>query len=319
VRVGVIGRGFGASVVAPAFESVEGCEVVDVVTARDDAAVAALCRREDLDLISVHSPPFMHLAHVRRAIDAGHAVLCDKPLGQDAEDAQSMCELAQEAGVVALVNYDNRYHPVRQRVRELVRTGAIGQPEHLSYVAMLSYSKIPLRPWGWLFDASRGGGWLLALGAHEIDFVRWVFGDVVETSGQLRTEITERPEADGTMRRCTADDGFVVVLRCAGGVTAVIDSTSVAPTDLDHKMVVVGSAGVLEVSQDRQLLLHNLEGTEELFRFELGSNGSFVAQKAWAAVVRDVVREGASRPDAPTFADGLASAKIMDEVRRFDS
>ena len=65
VRVGVIGTGFGASSVAPAFEATDDCAVVEVVTPRDDAAVAALCARADVDLISVHSPPFLHLEHVR--------------------------------------------------------------------------------------------------------------------------------------------------------------------------------------------------------------------------------------------------------------
>jgi predicted dehydrogenase len=50
VRVGVIGTGFGADVVVPAFSVTSGCEVVDIVTPRDDAAVAALCARTDVDL-----------------------------------------------------------------------------------------------------------------------------------------------------------------------------------------------------------------------------------------------------------------------------
>ena len=65
------------------FDSTPGCEVVDVVSARDDAGVANLCDRDDLDLLAVHSPPFLHAPHVRRGIAGGHAVLCDKPFGVD--------------------------------------------------------------------------------------------------------------------------------------------------------------------------------------------------------------------------------------------
>ena len=90
VRVGVIGLGIGARVVAPVFEETEGCTVVDLVSPRDDEAVRALCARTDVDLISVHSPPFLHLDHVRRAIEGGHAVLCDKPFGVNAAEAQVM-------------------------------------------------------------------------------------------------------------------------------------------------------------------------------------------------------------------------------------
>jgi predicted dehydrogenase len=95
VRVGVIGTGFGARVVAPVFAATEGCDVVDVVSARDAKAVAELCRR-DLDLVSVHSPPFLHAEHVRAAIDAGHHVLCDKPFGVRRRAAE-MLDLAGAA------------------------------------------------------------------------------------------------------------------------------------------------------------------------------------------------------------------------------
>ena len=100
VRVGVIGRGIGAHVVAPVFEETDGCTVVDVVSPRDDDAVTALCARDDVDLISVHSPPFLHLDHVRRAIERGHAVLCDKPFGVNALEAEEMHDLARRRGDV---------------------------------------------------------------------------------------------------------------------------------------------------------------------------------------------------------------------------
>ena len=90
MRVGVIGRGFGERVVAPAFQAVDGSEVVDVVSPRDAVAVDSLCRRTDVDLIAVHSPPFLHLEHVRRAVEGGHDVLCDKPFGRSAGEAAEM-------------------------------------------------------------------------------------------------------------------------------------------------------------------------------------------------------------------------------------
>ena len=66
--------------------------------ARDATAVAELCR--DLDLVSVHSPPFLHVEHVRAAIGAGHHVLCDKPFGVHADEAAEMLELADAGEVV---------------------------------------------------------------------------------------------------------------------------------------------------------------------------------------------------------------------------
>jgi predicted dehydrogenase len=313
MRVGIIGRGWGERVVAPAFAATEGCQVVEVVTPRDETAVAALCGRADVDLISVHSPPFLHLEHVRRAAEAGHAVLCDKPFGRNGEDASVMCALAHEAGVLAFLNFEQRYDEGRKRLRQIVADGAIGQPEHVHWTMLLATTRAPMRPFGWLFDDSRGGGWLRAAGSHLIDFVRWNFGEVTEAYGQIRTAVLERPDANRKLHRCTADDGFVANLQTQRGVTVVIDSSSAAAVPLTPWISVVGSAGVLEVIGER-IVLHDGDGPREVFTPDTGVNSIAASQQAYAAVIRDALREGSLPPDTPTFADGLACVEVMDRL-----
>ena len=175
LRIGVIGTGFGARVVAPVFAATEGCEVVDVVSARDGAAVKELCRR-DLDLVSVHSPPFLHGEHVREAVSAGCHVLCDKPFGVNAEQAEEMHDLAEGEEVVHAVNFEFRHQPARRRVHDLVRDGSIGVVEHVQWTSTNAVFRRPLREYGWLFDRSRGGGWVGAWGSHAVDTLRWLLG-----------------------------------------------------------------------------------------------------------------------------------------------
>src|SRR5262245_14015019 len=144
IRVGIIGRGFGQRVVARAYADTEGCQVVEVVSPRDEGAVAALCARGDVDLITVHSPPFLHLDNVRRAIETGHAVVCDKPFGRHAGDAKEMWGLAEEAGVVNIANFETRFDPTRSRLRALVREGRVGNPENLQCTYIMNISRFPL-------------------------------------------------------------------------------------------------------------------------------------------------------------------------------
>lgn len=313
MRVGVIGRGFGGRVVAPAFQAIDGCEVVDVVSPRDDPAVAALCGRTDIDLVSVHSPPFLHLDHVRRAVDAGHDVLCDKPFGRSADEAVEMRDLAQAAGVLHFLNFENRYDAARRCVRAALADGAVGEPEHVACTMLMSISRSPLRPYGWLFDAEAGGGWLRAMGSHVIDFVRWTFGEVVEADGQLRTAVTERPDADGNLHRCTADDGFALTLRSDRGVSVVMDSSSAAPLHVPLSMLVVGSHGTLEEAENR-VVVRTPKGDRDLLDVEASTNPLVAAMQRYAGVVRDAVHERHVPPDAPTFDDGLACAVVMDRA-----
>ena len=316
VRVGIIGRGFGARVVAPVFGKTEGCEVVDVVSPRDGAAVRDLCRRADVDLVSVHSPPFLHLDHVRQAVQAGRAVACDKPFGRNADEATAMCDLAGEAGVVNIVNFEFRYDAVREQLRTLVQDGAVGVPQHVQSTMFTAISRTPLRPYGWLFDRERGGGWIGAFGSHVVDFARWTFGEIVGVSAELRTTVAERPDTDGTLRPCTAEDGFVATLRSEGGVTITIDTSFASPVDRPASTVVIGTDGVLETDGSERITLHTATGEPQ--DFEPNPEGADVyalPMQRWAAAVRDAVRAGEVEPGTPTFADGLACARVMDRMR----
>jgi predicted dehydrogenase len=321
VRIGVIGRGFGARVVAPVFRDTEGCEVVDIVTPRDDAAVTALCARGDVDLISVHSPPFLHRDHVRRAVEGGHAVLCDKPFGRNLADAQAMYDLAHEAGVLNFVNFEFRRHPARRKLRAILRDKVVGTVEHLQWNAFHGVWLDPSRPFGWSFDRELGGGWIRLSGSHTIDYIRWALGEIVDATGAIRTTITKRVDGEGRMRRCTAEDGYTALLKTEEGASVTIDATSTNPVERPNCVTVIGSEGVLELTnrnpreQDARIVLHTPDGSEELFSFEQGD--TYLTQmKEWAEIVRDSIRRGGAKRDAPTFGDGLACSRVMDLLVR---
>jgi predicted dehydrogenase len=314
VRIGVIGRGFGLRVVAPVFEQTQGCKVVDVVSPRDEPAVAALCARNDVDLISVHSPPFMHSQHVRWAIDGGHDVLCDKPFGRNASEAGFMHQLARDAGVVNLVNFEMRFDPVRRRLRQLIMDGCVGRPQHLLLMSWLSITRVPLRPHSWLFDAGRGGGWTGAWGSHIIDFIRWTLGDVADASGRISTAIAERPDSEGRLRRCTADDTFTAMLTTVTGSTATIDGTSAAPVSLPSHTLVIGSEGLLRVTGDRSITRYGTGGSSAEIEVDEGGGDLSFAMRRWSEVVRDSVQRGSADTAAPTFADGLACRRVLDRI-----
>jgi predicted dehydrogenase len=311
MRVGIIGTGFGNKVVVPAFEQTPDCQVVDVVSPRDEAGVTAMCSRTDLDLVSIHSPPFLHADHTRQAMEAGHAVLCDKPFGRNVAEATAMCDMARHAGTLGLLNFEFRYDEARRQLRTLVQSGAVGEPEHVQVSALLAGSRSPMRPYGWLFDRQLGGGWIGAWGSHIIDFLRWTLGEIVDSSAQLRTAVPQRPDREGQLRDCTAEDGFSATLRTSSGVTIVIDSTFAAPVTLPPAIIVVGSSGVLEQVGGR-LVRHDGAGTTE--QYEVAALSGVGTMSRWAAVVRDAVVSGSPEPAAASFADGLACRRVMDKL-----
>jgi len=313
VRIGVIGTGFGARVVAPVFAALEGCEVVEVVSARDVAAVEVMCRRTDLDLVSVHSPPFVHASDVRLALANGHSVLCDKPFAIDRREAEALLHEAVRAEVVHLVNFEFRHHPVRVRIKELVDEGAIGRPQHVHWTHLSSGSRVPLRRHGWLFERELGGGWVGAFGSHAVDFVRWVFGEIVEAEASLRTEIDQRPDASGELRPVDAEDGFSAWLRTERGVSVAIDSSFACAATFAPRLVVTGTEGVLECVADARLTLRRDDGTGRVVEVDNGPDPHLEPMRRWAAIVRDAVHDG--RQVEPSFADGLACDEVLEQLR----
>jgi predicted dehydrogenase len=316
VGVGVIGTGFGARVVAPAFDTA-GCTVVDVVSPRDPEACRALCASPEVDLVAVHSPPFLHREHVEAALAHGKHVLCDKPFGLGAADAEAMLAAAEAAGVVHALNFEFRCHPARQRLRELLADGAIGRPEHVQWFSVSAGTRVPLRRYGWLFDRDRGGGWIGAWCSHAVDALRVLFGEVAGiASCEGHVTIAERPDADGVLHRCTAEDAMTASLVLDGGVTVAIDSGFASTVNLPARLVVTGTEGVLEDVGDERLTLHRPGAAPE--RIDVPGLDDDRADRhvlpmlRWAEVVRDAVAAGT--PVAPSFADGLACRRVLDRL-----
>lgn len=309
----MIGTGFGARVVAPTFAATPGCEVVDVVSPRDPFAVEQLCRRRDLDLVSIHSPPFLHASDVELALARPHHVLCDKPFGLHADESRHMADEAQQAGIVALVNFEFRHHPVRAKVRELVLEGAVGAVEHVSWTCFSSAGRD--RPHGWLFERDKGGGWIGAWASHAVDFLRWTFGEIEEASALRRTDVGRRSDRNGVEHDCDAEDAFTATMRTASGVSIAIDTSFVAPANVPHRLVVLGGEGFLESASDSRITLWRAgEGLEEI-PVARGGGGDPHADpmRRWAEVVRDAVHDGV--PVGPTFEDGWACDVVLDRLR----
>jgi predicted dehydrogenase len=317
VNVAIIGAGFGARSVAPAFETTPGCHVVDVVSPRDEGAVRSLVARPDVDLVSVHSPPFLHARDVAFAIDAGKAVLCDKPFAMRATESAMMRDAADSAGVVHLCNFEFRYHPARVALRDALFAGAIGQLEHVQWTHMSAGTRVPLRPYGWLFDAARGGGWIGAWASHAVDTLHFLTGgDVRVVSAVRHVDIAERPDGTGEPVACTAEDGLTASL-VIDDVTVSIDSSFAATASPAPRLTLFGTEGVLEDVGDRRVRRLHPDGATDVFVH--GENdarterhGSAMAR--FAVVVRDAVENRAAPAGAPTFADGYACDLVLDQL-----
>ena len=319
-RTLIIGTGFGARVVAGCYE--EAGMTVQVVSPRDAEAVRSACA-EAFDLISVHSPPFLHAEHVNLALDHHHAVLCDKPFGISPDESRQMLERAEDAGVVHLLNFEFRYDPGRQRVKEIIDSGAIGRVVHMNWNFYNSFSRSPLRKHGWQFE-DQSGGWLRINGTHMIDAIRWMVGEIVEVDCRVRTDVAERPDKDGVMHPSTAEDAFTATLTTATGASVVIDTAWAVPGTLPDRWSVIGTDGIIDVIEAVEIYTPPLvrdthitvlkDGHAQLERIgPFEGDGHLPAMRPWAVKVREAVSNG--EQIRPSFVDGVACSEVIDRLR----
>ena len=102
--------------------------------------------------------------------------------------------------------------------------------------------------------------------------------------------MAERPDAQGQLQRCDADDGFVASLQTATGVTAVIDCSLETPVSTPERTAVFGSTGMLELD-DSGIVRRTAAGDVETYEVDMqGKVALVVSMERWAALACDAVR-----------------------------
>jgi predicted dehydrogenase len=232
VGVGVIGTGFARTTQLPAFRACEGARVVAIASGRRENAERAarefdipfatddwreVVAREDVDLVSVVTPPVTHEEMTLAAFDAGKGVLCEKPAAMNADESRRMRDRAAESRLFAHVDHELRFLPSRRRMREMILAGEVGRVRHANVLFRSDSRAAAGKAWDWWSDEKAGGGVLGAIGSHAVDALRWLLGaEVSEVSAALATHVTERVDGrTGAPRRVTTDDEATMLLRFA--------------------------------------------------------------------------------------------------------
>jgi UDP-N-acetylglucosamine 3-dehydrogenase len=148
---------------------------------------------EQLDVVSVATPNAFHAEQACAALNAGAHVLLEKPAALTMKEIDALRRTVSTSGRQLVVGFSHRFHRGNQRIRRLLRAGAIGDP----YMIRLRLAHTgPFPGWAkddWFYDPKlAGGGAMLDLGIHMIDQALWLMGpikSVQATAETLRKDI----------------------------------------------------------------------------------------------------------------------------------
>lgn len=187
LNIGVVGVGGMGTVHISNYGHIEGCRVSALCDRTPEAEQKAkdmgiplyrelsdMLREEQLDIVDVCTPTFLHKDHVTEALLAGRHVICEKPLALRYQDAKAMMDLAESQGVSLFVGQVLQYSMEAKLLHEMVadeRFGTVLDAVFIRLAACPGWIKN-----GWLFDKERSGLLPYDLHIHDLDLMISLFG-----------------------------------------------------------------------------------------------------------------------------------------------
>jgi predicted dehydrogenase len=185
--------------------------------ARHHHTLESMLLTEALDGVIIATPTCLHARQAAACIAEKLPVLVEKPIADNFDEARKLVATAKKAGVSILVGHHRRHNPLAAEARRLIRAGELGE------VLLVSGLWATLKPFGYFETPWRrqpGGGPVLINLIHEIDMLRYLFGEV----DRIGAETANRA------RGLPVEDAAVLTLRFATGVLGSIALTDAAPS-----------------------------------------------------------------------------------------
>lgn len=261
IRSAVIGTGFIGTVHVEALRRI-GVQVAGVLGSSPERGIEraaalgvphayptleAILEDPSVDVVHVTSPNHLHVPQARAILAAGKHVVCEKPLAMTAEESAGLVVDAERSGLVNAVNFNQRFYPLHQHVRELVADGGLGD---IRFVTGRYFQDWLLRDtdWNWRLEPDKGGALRAVgdIGSHWIDLVQFLTGRrIVEVMADLATFVNLRQEPTGPVETFSTD-------RSADTVTRQMATEDVASILVRFDNGARGSVAVSQISPGRK-------------------------------------------------------------------
>ena len=249
VGVGIIGAGFIASLHVEALARVPEARVVAVASPTAGHAEGfarrhgiphayadyrALLERSDVHLVTLSLPNDLHCQATLDAAAAGKHVVCEKPMATSLAECDRMIQACRAAGVKLMYAEELCFAPKYVRAKQLADEGALGR---VYQVKQSECHDGPHSDWFWNVERS-GGGVLMDMGCHSIEFARWVFGKPRPLSvyAQLGTYVHQG--------RTRGDDHSVCLVEYEGDRIGVAENSWARRGGVDDRAEIYGAAGL---------------------------------------------------------------------------
>jgi len=319
---------------------------------RGYASLDDLLADDRVEVVHVTSPNHLHHPQVREILAAGRHVVCEKPLAMTSEESCELVRLAEESGRVCAVNFNIRFYPLNQHVREIIGDGDLGDIRLVTGRYFQDWLLLET-DWNWRLELDRGGALRAVgdIGSHWLDLMTFITGhritevmaDLVtfvpsrrQPAGPVETFSTERA-AETVAREIATEDTATILLRFENGARGTVAISQVSPgrkNSLQYEIDGSTAATAWDSEQPDQLWIGHRERSNEILIRNpalMGTAGATAAAlpgghvegfadtfRALFRSIYDDIGAGApaEHPAYPTFADGHDEMLVGDAVAR---
>ena len=303
-----------------------------------------------VEVVHVTSPNHLHVPQAERILASGRHVVCEKPLAMTAAESGALVSLAAEAGLVNAVNFNIRFYPLHQHVREMVAAGELGDVRFVTGHYFQDWLLLET-DWNWRLEPDKGGSLRAVgdIGSHWLDLVTFLTGQPIvavmadlatfiplraQPRGPVETFSTERA-ADTLPREMATEDVASILLRFANGARGSLAVSQISPGRKNSLQWEI-DGGVSAAAWDSEMPDHLWIGHRERPNEVLLRNPALMGPAGRAAsalpaghvegfgdtfgalfraVYADVVAgHPAERPPYATFADGHDEMLVGDAI-----
>ena len=249
VGVGIIGSQFISTIHAEALRAYPHAEIRAVASPTAGHAKAfaerlsiphaltdykKMLAMPEIDMVVVGVPNDLHHRITLDAAAAGKHVVMEKPLCLNLAEADEMIDACRKAKVKLMYAEELCFTPKYVRLKQLLDSGALGKP---TLIKQAEKHDGPHAPHFWDVNRS-GGGVVMDMGCHGIEFVRWMLNRPQVKS--VYAHMTTNVHGDKTR----GEDNAILILEFDGGVTAVAEESWTKMGGMDDRAEVHGSQGV---------------------------------------------------------------------------
>ena len=256
----------------------------------------------DIDAVYNPLPNSLHGPWTLRAIEAGKHVLCEKPFASNADEAARVAQAASASGLVVMEAMHYRYHPLTQRLTELV--AELGPVRHIQAWTSFAITN----PGDIRYDYGVGGGALMDGGCYAIDCLRLLGGDKPSVTGALADPV------DPGAGPAVTDRSLAARLAFPAGATGWFESSFTRDGAFRADLHVICEDGLVHLDNfifpGRGRLTATREGTVVADEPGAGESTYVYQLRAFAAAI------ASGEPVPTSAASALVTMRLIDDAYR---